>query len=106
MRDFDLNPADLFPRVPDELQQAQYAVHAEFRRMADIAAGATVRARQVSAHGAQPELTEEEQYAIAYVVGVRGYTGVMAMGKLQVVMPEVRITWDAEHGRFNVEVRK
>jgi len=106
MRDFNRDPADLFPRVPLELERAQQSVHDEFRRLADIAAGATIRARKVSASGAQPELTEEEQYAIAYVAGVRGHTGIMAAGRLQVVMPEVRIHWDAEHGRFVVEAKE
>lgn len=104
MKDFDKNPADMFPKLPTELAGAQADVHKEFRRLADIAAQATFRARKVSASGAEPELTEEEQYAIAYVSGLRSTTGLMIGGKLQMRMPPCQIVWDKNEGRFMVVV--
>lgn len=106
MRDYNKNPDDLFPQIPDELAGAHIDVHAEFRRIASIAAEATARARKVVAAGAQPELTEEESFAIAYVAGLRPTLGLMIQGKIQMNMPEFRLGWDHENGRFIVEAKQ
>ena len=103
MIDYHRNPGELFPNLPVELEQAREDVHAEYARMAETAAGATFRARTVSASGAQPELTESEQYAIAYVAGLRPKTGLIVQSKLQMVMPECAIHWDDTNGRFIVQ---
>jgi len=102
-RNFDRDPADLFPALPPELEASAQKLHAEFEGLAEVAAAATARARKVSAGGAEPELTVKEQYAVAYVAGVRPTTGMIVKGHLQMTMPPLRIAWDKEGGRFVVQ---